>query len=591
MNKKWQRIAAWTGLLGLTGAWLYLSWFRWADPITDFGRELYIPWRLNEGDVLYKSFLHPYGPLSSYFKAFLFHCFGTSLLTLVCVNFLLLVLLCVLIFFLFQKIGNFWTGYSALLIFLGVFAFGQYIIMGNYNYLCPYSHEIVHGLLLSFFAFYFLVRYLERPSALIFTAVIGLGAFVLLTKFEIFLGLSLSLLMTGIIYGFYRKPSRAMVWKWVKIIGVFILIALAVGVVLFFHSETFRAIQEAVLARYLRLGSIFQSPYYEHVSGFDNPALNVWLVFKSALGYVLVLFALAIVSGLVTRIQKREMRWVLIAFLSGMILAAPLIWTWSWLWLEFRGLPLFLVVMLIFLVRDLFKHPFSRKELVRKFLPITLAVFSLSLLFKMILNVHVWHYGFVLAMPGALLLGMLFVHYAPQWGKNKWYAPQIFRALALALIAAMILGHMKCSYNFYHRMNYKIGTGNDSFWAEDPNSNPGPAILEETLEWVEKSTKPIDTVVVIPDGCMINYLSRRKNPTPYLEFTPLRVWGEGDDRIINVLQKKKPDYIIILDMDMSQFGAKSFGNDYGKGIFQWITLNYGEVFNVRGASIIMKRRY
>ena len=31
------------------------SWGTWPDPTIDFGRELYVPWRLTHGDVLYRS--------------------------------------------------------------------------------------------------------------------------------------------------------------------------------------------------------------------------------------------------------------------------------------------------------------------------------------------------------------------------------------------------------------------------------------------------------------------------------------------------------------------------------------------------------
>lgn len=33
---------------------LWISWAKWADVIVDFGRELYVPWVLNEGKELYK---------------------------------------------------------------------------------------------------------------------------------------------------------------------------------------------------------------------------------------------------------------------------------------------------------------------------------------------------------------------------------------------------------------------------------------------------------------------------------------------------------------------------------------------------------
>ena len=33
---------------------LFWSWGTWPHPYVDFGRELYVPWRLSEGEVLYR---------------------------------------------------------------------------------------------------------------------------------------------------------------------------------------------------------------------------------------------------------------------------------------------------------------------------------------------------------------------------------------------------------------------------------------------------------------------------------------------------------------------------------------------------------
>src|SRR5690349_6281888 len=63
-------------LAGLTGYFLWTSWFKWPDPLIDFGRELYLPWRIIHGAVLYRDVDDYYGPLSQYWNAGLFAVFG-----------------------------------------------------------------------------------------------------------------------------------------------------------------------------------------------------------------------------------------------------------------------------------------------------------------------------------------------------------------------------------------------------------------------------------------------------------------------------------------------------------------------------------
>src|SRR4029450_1120203 len=48
---------------------LVASWRKWPDPLVDFGRELYLPWRLSQGALLYRPIDHLYGPLYHYFNA------------------------------------------------------------------------------------------------------------------------------------------------------------------------------------------------------------------------------------------------------------------------------------------------------------------------------------------------------------------------------------------------------------------------------------------------------------------------------------------------------------------------------------------
>jgi hypothetical protein len=57
------------------GAWL--SWRKWPDLLVDFGEQLYLPWRISEGSVLYRDVMYlTGGPLSQYYHAALFKVFG-----------------------------------------------------------------------------------------------------------------------------------------------------------------------------------------------------------------------------------------------------------------------------------------------------------------------------------------------------------------------------------------------------------------------------------------------------------------------------------------------------------------------------------
>src|ERR1700761_922101 len=68
-----------------------LTWRRWPDPLIDFGMQLYLPWKISTGSVLYHDVHYlTGGPLSQYYHALLFKLFGVSLRTLIFSNLLIL---------------------------------------------------------------------------------------------------------------------------------------------------------------------------------------------------------------------------------------------------------------------------------------------------------------------------------------------------------------------------------------------------------------------------------------------------------------------------------------------------------------------
>jgi hypothetical protein len=70
-----RRVAAWPGPIIITAALVFLAshtWRKWPDLLVDFGRELYVPWRLAEGQVLYRDIAFLSGPLSQYVNSLWF---------------------------------------------------------------------------------------------------------------------------------------------------------------------------------------------------------------------------------------------------------------------------------------------------------------------------------------------------------------------------------------------------------------------------------------------------------------------------------------------------------------------------------------
>ena len=124
-----------------------LTWGKWPDPIVDYGTQLYMPWRISHGAVLYRDLFYiGGGPFSQYFNALLFKIFGASILTLVIANLIFVAAILALIYHRFLAAANAFVAMTICLGIVLVFTFNEYTLTGNYNYITPYAHEALHGL-------------------------------------------------------------------------------------------------------------------------------------------------------------------------------------------------------------------------------------------------------------------------------------------------------------------------------------------------------------------------------------------------------------------------------------------------------------
>ena len=180
-------------LTALGGTLLFLGWRRWTHVIIDFGRELYVPWRLGEGEVLYRDLAYFNGPLSPYLNSVVFRSLRRQLHVLFLFNIVLLLCITWLLYRLLRRLADPLTATVGCALFLTIFALADLNGFGNYNFVTPYSHEMTHATLLSLMLLLLLGAYLRRPSRwrlIILGLLLGM---VFLTKAEFFLAGSLAI--------------------------------------------------------------------------------------------------------------------------------------------------------------------------------------------------------------------------------------------------------------------------------------------------------------------------------------------------------------------------------------------------------------
>jgi hypothetical protein len=589
--------AAALGLAALAVAFVALagwSWRKWADVQIDFGNQLYLPWQLTRGLALYRDIEYKEGPLSIYANAALFEVFGTSLRTLIWVNLVLFAGLTATIHALFARACDVFTATVCCLVLLVVFGFSQYEYYGDYNYILPYTQEQTHGLLLGVVTIACLGRYLERRT-LGWAAAAGVSlGMAFLTKAELFVPAAAAALV-GAMLAMAAQPSRPDAAPALRAAAAFVagmLLPPLVGFALLASSMPVGLAARGVAGNWAQLSAeSVGNPFYFHGLGFDDVPGNLRSMALASAAVIAVAAAAAAVDRLLasSRDAARFVAPAVAVAATVAFLAASRAIRW-----QYVGLALPPLVGVGALAALAFAFRARSPATIARFGPLAMwAVYAFVLLGKMILAARIWGYGFTLAMPGTLLLVAGLVSFLPAVLRARG-SPGVFaRAFVLGSIAACTALFFWWSNDLYARKNWAVGSGADLFYAENSPRDPRAGIISAAAEQLRALMPPDATLLVLPEGTILNYLLRRSNPTRHTLFIPTAfAFFGGEAKLLEDLRAHPPDFIALVHRETGEFGVGYFGADprYGQRIRDWVRRDYTLVRRV-GAEPFQSRRF
>lgn len=549
------------GLAGFAGWLLTLGWHRWADLQIDFGHQLYVPWRIAMGEVWHHDLLTYYGPLSAHFHALLFKLFGVHSDTLFLANIALSALAAVMICRAWLPAGRL-TATAVTALFIGVFAFGHPRGVGNFNFVAPYSYELSHGVLLASAALALFAGGLNAVSARRWFGAGLLTGLTFLTKGEVTLALSAALLLLLIrnrgkglpqLAAGFLLPTGAFFWYLSRQMGA---ADAWQGLWLQYHAMLFSRVESL--------------PFYQKVMGTDHLGMSLALMAKA-------LLIEGAAAGLVMFYARRSTRPAVHIALA--FVAAVFAFFWRRPLLEFltmdawRPLPLYTAALI-------FRWRYRPERCAA-------ALFALILLAKMLFNAHLHHLGFALAAPAAILcVGSLI--------SGTRGAARGAAGFAAALVIA---ASVSASAGFYRMKNFPVHSHGDTLYDYSMPVFPRGAVMQETVEWIDASIRPDQTFTVLPEGVMLNYLTRRRTPCRFLYWNPTQTRLNDESEMTSSLKKSPPDYVLLAQRDAQEHGARYFGKDYGVTIARWVEPRYETVhvfgdapFEGRGFGVRVLRR-
>jgi hypothetical protein len=566
----------WAGLAVVALAFVFaaaISWRRWPDLIVDFGGQLYIPWRLAHGAVLYRDlFYFAGGPLSQYFNALLFKIFGASFLTLVVAN---LTLVAAMLFLVYRRFAAATDVLTATTICLGivlVFAFGQYTNIGNYNYLAPYSHEVLHGLLLSILAVALLTDWLVKEKISFAFAAGFCSGLVFLTKPDIFIALAAAGVAAFVIFFVTRRRIDFAAKSLAAFLSAGIIPA-SIFFLYFLGVENWRESLRSVVFGWLPLfqTAIAKNPYYQWCMGFDEPFAHLRDMAGQFIFAVIAIAFYSIIFRFVRDLKSRRA-----AFFVFLPLVAPILFLASRFdWGDCgASLPLLGITACVLLRENYKKLPVAGAAA----FPLLWSVFGLVLLLKLGLFPRIWHYGFALAMPAFASAVYLLLWLLPRLLENRFQVPARFFRATVWLVLLIGFGSLFLqSKKYYDSKNFAVGRAGDKIMAFGPDGNSVEArTVAAALAWIETNVPPGATIAALPQGVLLNYLSRRINPTPDLDWNPTMFDVFGQEKMTAAFEKNPPDYVLLVEWKSYDFGTGYFGSEpgYGVELMQWIWKNY-----------------
>ena len=570
--------AGWSALTALFAALLTVTWRRWPDPLLDFGRDLYIPWMMNQGAALYRDIEHAYGPLTQHLNALLFRLFTPGVITMAVADAALAALLAVLIYRIALVAAGRAAAFVCTFVYVAVFAFGSYTKITNFNFINPFSHEATHGFILCMAALHSWQLAFQRKSL---KAVAFAGFFAglcFLTRAETSLA---SLVLSLAALALWKIANRSLVTA-TAVFGLFFILPLAgwFSYSLFAAGSADAALRSTAGAWVvLAQSGALAMPFYRNLMGTDALGTNVVMMGTEFVG---VLLAGGLIILLALRLGNRlPLGIAMVAILFFFMVFGRTQWISTG-----RSIPLLVAGVLALNIRRLR----SGKSIDQSAQFILWSVLSLALLVKIIAHVQLFHYGFYLALPAAMLLlaaaiaesgnacaAMATRIRCPHPPASAAVVVWTVAALAIAL-AGQALWVSLGNYSFH---TVPLGKGADRILVLPPRFDERTAAIGEFLEWSEQEMSPDATFTVVPEGISLNFLSRRRSSVRYVELLPFEFTTFGERAIISEFQSHPPDYIVLADRDMTEYGAERFGIEgYGAEFLKWVRQEYSPEFQI-----------
>jgi hypothetical protein len=385
-------------------------------------------------------------------------------------------------------------------------------------------------------------------------------------------------------YHHFRTVPTAV---WLRTASVFVgagLTPMALATLLFWARAGFSLYEAAFYANYAWLvvfqGStvLLKDPFQQVVLGLDHPWQNVAI--EALWGGGALVFAGALAWGAryfrgTTRLKK-----ILLLLLLAANAFAFVFVPWMNVGRALPGILLGGGVIEIIRMRRAGDKDSQNGSVARALFWLAAA----AMLTRMILNPRIFHYGFVQAALAGTVAAAILVSSFPAFFRLDDVSRRAYQAL-IAIVVAVIVGVAASnSGKIYSLKTFQVAVGGDRFYAFTENVDANGFLVEQARQYLESDIQRnnVRSLLVLPEGPILNYLTRLPNPISYFFFAPFILAEGREDEIIRQLEMNPPDRIVMLSRDMREFGVERFGDspEHGQKLVEFINTKYEPAFSL-----------
>jgi hypothetical protein len=557
---------AYAGILAVFFIFAWLTWGHWGEfSRYDTGREMYVPYAILRGKMLYRDLWYTYGPLAPYSNALLFYLFGTQLRVLYLWGLTQTLLVALTLFAISRRLLPLGAAFLA----AGCFLLQAFQI-DLFNFVLPYAYATTLASVFSLLALYFCVRHsLGEPGRNLWGAS-ACAALALLTKQEF--GAASYLTVAFLI------SADAISGRSVRKLASGFLVCLP-GLLV--NAGVYGWFAWRLSPSFLFLENL-NSPFSYHMRAVGAQwirryglRLDLQDIVSSMVTAVLAMAGWFVVAFFFRQLSAR--RWALPALGASLFTACAALRLFGRQVsgpLYLYGLPLLMFPsgMTWLAVGALFLSLFQwrRNRFDRRRLSVAVVCFYALLIgVRIAFLVLPIYYGVYCSQ--ALFVVFLVVLVRITAGACEDLKTLRSLSVRRCLLAAEAFGLFLTLLPDPGVHPALVRTKHGDIYGTPAES----AVYRQLLSFMEQKKEAGQRVVVLPQEISLYFFTDTLAPTRWYGLQPGVLEPEGREReYVAQLEKEDIDYILLSNRKTGEYGLPDFGVDYCRTVYHWIEQNY-----------------